>query len=158
LAIGIILGAAVWREGPSPTLRRRTLHAAALYQSGHITSLVLCGGVGQHPPSEAAAMRDILLGAGVPMDAMVLEEHSTTTGENIRFARDLIHETDVAIIEVVIITDWYHAPRAKLIARRAGLRVTSSSPSLRGAKFWPQTKLALREIPAYIAYAIRLRT
>jgi uncharacterized SAM-binding protein YcdF (DUF218 family) len=158
LAIGIILGAAVWREGPSPTLRRRTLHAAALYQSGHITSLVLCGGVGQHPPSEAAVMQDILLGAGVPMDAMVLEDQSTTTGENIRFARDLIHETDVAIIEVVIITDWYHAPRAKLIARRAGLHTTSSSPSLRGAKFWPQTKSALREIPAYIAYAIRLRT
>jgi uncharacterized SAM-binding protein YcdF (DUF218 family) len=158
LAIGIILGAAVWREGPSPTLRRRTLHAAALYQSRHITSLVLCGGVGQNPPSEAAVMQDILLGAGVPMDAMVLEDHSTTAGKNIRFAQDLIHETDVAIIEVVIITDWYHAPRAKLIARRAGLRVTSSSPSLRGAKFWPQTKLALREIPAYIAYAIRLRT
>ena len=158
MAIGIILGAAVWREGPSPTLRRRTLHAAALYQSGHITSLVLCGGVGQHPPSEAAVMQDILLGAGVPIDAMVLEDQSTTTGENIRFARDLIHETDVAIIEVVIITDWYHAPRAKLIARRAGLHATSSSPSLRGAKFWPQTKSALREIPAYIAYAIRLRT
>jgi uncharacterized SAM-binding protein YcdF (DUF218 family) len=134
-------------------LRRRTLHAAALYQSGHITSLVLCGGVGQHPPSEAAVMQDILLGAGVPMDAMVLEDQSTTTGENIRFAQNLIDETDV-----VIITDWYHAPRAKLIARRAGLRVTSSSPSLHGAKFWPQTKSALREIPAYIAYAIRLKT
>jgi vancomycin permeability regulator SanA len=153
LAIGIILGAAVWREGPSPTLRRRTLHAEALYQSGHITSLVLCGGVGQHPPSEAAVMQDILLGAGVPMDAMVLEDQSTTTGENIRFAQNLIDETDV-----VIITDWYHAPRAKLIARRAGLHATSSSPSLRGAKFWLQTKSALREIPAYIAYAIRLRT
>ena len=158
MAIGIILGAAVWRAGPSPTLRRRTLHASTLYQSGQITSLVLCGGVGQHPPSEAAAMRDILLGAGVPIDAMVLEDQSTTTGENIRFARDLIHETDVAIIEVVIITDWYHAPRAKLIARRAGLHATSSSPSLHGAKFWPQTKSALREIPAYIAYAIRLKT
>jgi uncharacterized SAM-binding protein YcdF (DUF218 family) len=128
------------------------LHAAALYQSGHITSLVLCGGVGQHPPSEAAVMQDILLGAGVPMDAMVLEDHSTTTGENIRFAQNLIDETDV-----VIITDWYHAPRAKLIARRAELHATSSSPSLRGTKFWPQTKSALREIPAYIAYAIRLK-
>ena len=27
----LILGAAVWRNGPSPTLLRRTRHAAALY-------------------------------------------------------------------------------------------------------------------------------
>jgi vancomycin permeability regulator SanA len=88
LAISIILGAAVWHAGPSPTLRRRTLHASSLYQSGHITSLVLCGGVGQHPPSEATAMQDILLDEGVPIDAMVLEDQLTTTGENIRFAQN----------------------------------------------------------------------
>jgi uncharacterized SAM-binding protein YcdF (DUF218 family) len=152
LAIGIILGAAVWRDGPSPTLRRRTLHALTLYRIRHIISLVLCGGVGQHPPSEAAAMQKILRDAGVPNNAMVLEDQSTTTGENIRFAQTLINETDV-----VVITDWYHAPRAKLIARRAGLRATSSSPSLRGANIWPQTKLTLREIPAYIAYALGLK-
>ncbi|AGI69446.1 DUF218 family protein [Octadecabacter antarcticus 307] len=92
MAIGIILGAAVWRDGRSPTLRRRTLHALTLYNGGHISFLVLCGGVGKHPPSETAAMQKILRGAGVRDDAMVLENLSTTTGENIRFAQTLINE------------------------------------------------------------------
>ena len=96
-------------------------------------------------------MAQILRDQGVPDEAISCEDQSTTTGENITNALAFVHAADV-----VIITDWYHAPRARLIARRAGLRPSSSAPSLRGAKFWPQLKGALREVPAYIAYAVYL--
>lgn len=152
MTVGLILGAAVWEDGASPTLRRRTMQGAALFHAGKVERLILCGGLGKHAPSEAQAMYDILIAVGVPDSVMTLEDQSTTTGENIRNAVPLIANADV-----IIITDWYHAPRAKLIARRAGLRARSSSPSLRGAKFWPQTKAALREIPAYGAYLLRLK-
>lgn len=129
------------------------MQGAALFRSGQIERLILCGGLGKHAPSEAQVMYHILIAVGVPDSVMTLEDQSTTTGENIRNAVSLIAKTDV----IIIITDWYHTPRAKLIARRAGLRAQSSSPSLRGAKFWPQTKAALREIPAYGAYLLRFK-
>lgn len=148
----LILGAAVWANGPSPTLRRRTLHAASLYRDGQIDRIICCGGLGHHPPTEAAAMAALLIGAGLPESAIRLEDRSTTTGENIANTLPLLDTGSV-----IIVTDWYHAPRARLIARRAGLRATSSSPSLRGAKPWPHIKGALREIPAYLANMIGLK-
>lgn len=147
MTTGLILGAAVWADGPSPTLRRRTLHGAALYKAGVIDRIICCGGLGKHPPSEAQVMSDLLRTAGVPTADIALEDTSTTTAENIANAVPLL-DTDA----VIIITDWYHAPRARLVARRAGLIAASSAPSLDGARVWPQTKAALREVPAFIAY------
>ena len=97
-------------------------------------------------------MRDMLIDAGVPSHAITTEDKSTTTGENIAFALPLLKTR-----HVVIVTDWYHGPRARLVARRLGLSAQSVAPSLRGAKPLAQIKATLREIPAYIAYALRLR-
>lgn len=152
MTIGVILGAAVWADGPSPALRRRALHGAMLLRRGDVDRLVLCGGMGKHAPTEAEAMRVILLAEGVPHTSMMLEDRSTTTGENIRNAAALIGKTDVTLI-----TDWYHAPRARMIARGAGLAANSASPAIKGAQIWPQTKMALREGPAFLAYALGLK-
>lgn len=152
MTTGLILGAAVWANGPSPTLVRRTRHGADLFNAGKVDHLILCGGLGQHGPSEAAAMHDMLRRDGLPDSAMTLEDRSSTTGENIRNAALLLDDPDV-----MVISDWYHLPRAKLISRREGLCAQGSSPSLMGAKFWPQIKMSLREIPAYLAYALRLK-
>ena len=124
-----------------------------MYHAGAVSHLILCGGLGQHPPSEAEAMWALLRAAGVPKDAMTREAKSTTTGENIRNAKALLEGP-----HVMIITDWYHAPRARLIARRQGLIPLSASPQLTGAKVWPQAKAALREIPAYLVYALGLKS
>lgn len=148
----LILGAAVWADGPSPTLRRRTLRAAQLYHDGEVDQLIACGGLGKHPPSEAAAMYDLLVSAGVPAGAITLEDQSTTTGENIAMAVPLLKTRDV-----VIVTDWYHGPRARLVARRNGLRAKSVASSMKGAKAAVQIRAVLREIPAYVAYALRIK-
>lgn len=149
----LILGAAVWRDGPSPTLRRRTLHGAALFHAGRGAIVIPCGGLGRFPPSEAEAMSAILQDAGVPTKAILLEDTSTNTVENIRNAIPLLQgETDV-----LIVSDAYHLPRARLIARREGLRVTTSAPPLKGARLWPQIKGWLREIPGVIAVLTGIR-
>lgn len=152
MTTALILGAAVWPDGPSPTLKRRTLHAAQLFHAGRVQRIIPCGGLGKHPPSEAEAMRRLLVEAGVSTDRITLEDRSTTTGENIANALPLLDGDDV-----IVVTDWYHAPRARLVARRAGLKAASASPGLRGAAPVQQVKMALREIPAYLAYALRLR-
>lgn len=152
MTTAVILGAAVWADGPSPTLLRRVRHGAALYHRGDVTRIVVCGGLGRHPPSEAEVMRDILRDAGVPEAVIVLEDQSTTTAENLRNARPLVGDT-----AVVIVSDLYHLPRACLVARRLGMAVRGSAPPRGDARVWPQVKGALREIPAYLLYWVRFR-
>nr|WP_243730852.1 YdcF family protein [Rubellimicrobium sp. CFH 75288] len=151
----MILGAAVWPEGPSPTLRRRTLHAAALWDAGTVGALVACGGLGRHPPTEAEAMRDLLLAHGVPPDAIHLEARSRNTHENVAFALPILRRLGAS--EIVLVTDATHAPRARLIARGLGLRARSSSPPLRGAHPGHTLRQALRELPATAVALWRLR-
>jgi uncharacterized SAM-binding protein YcdF (DUF218 family) len=143
----LILGAAVWAGGvPSPTLRRRTLHAARLWQRGEVEVLIPCGGLGRHPPAEAEAMRALLLAHGIPETAIHPEPRSTSTHENILFARPIL--AALGITQVVIVTDATHAPRARLIARGLGLRATASSPALLGGHLPTTLRQALREVPA----------
>jgi vancomycin permeability regulator SanA len=142
----LILGCAVWADGPSPTLRRRTAHAAALWHQGEVAWLVACGGLGTHPPVEAEAMRDLLLEHGVAPEAIRLEDCSRNTHENILLALPIL--ADIGATSAVIVTDATHAPRARLIAWGLGLRATSSSPPLRGSRLWSTLKQALREVAA----------
>lgn len=100
-------------------------------------------------------MRDILLAEGVPLDMIHLEGTSGNTAENIAMALPILSALDER--EVLLVSDWYHLPRARLVAARNGLQARGSGPSLRGARPWPQIKGALREVPALIAYAFGFR-
>lgn len=144
----LILGAAVWPTGPSPTLRRRTLHAARLWHAGIAPLVIPSGGLGQHPPTEAAAMASLLTEAGVPKIAILPEDRSTTTLENIRNACPLLPGPHVTIV-----TDRYHARRAAMVARHFRLRAEISCPELPHIP----VRQHLREALALPAYAIKLR-
>ena len=150
----LILGAAVWRDGPSPTLRRRTAHGAAVYQRGLGDIIIPCGGMGRFPPTEAHAMAELLRVAGVPANVIRPEARSTNTRENIQFAKRLLDQAGET--EVILVSDAYHLPRAMMIARREGLNATASAPPRVDALAWPQVKGWLREIPALIAMWLRL--
>ncbi|SHE92400.1 DUF218 domain-containing protein [Loktanella atrilutea] len=150
----VILGAAVWAEGPSPTLRRRARHGARLWHAGEGQIIVACGGMGRHPPTEAEAIAQILMEEGIPTDAILQEDRSTTTLENIRFALPLLRRHHVD--QIVIVTDATHGPRALRVARHFRLKARCSAPSLRGSHKRSVLRQALRELGAYPLYAIRL--
>lgn len=152
LPTALILGAAVWRDGPSPTLRRRAAEGARLWHAGRVGHLVACGGLGRFPPTEAAMIAQLLRDDGVPDRAISLEDLSVNTRENIGLALPLLMTRDV-----VIVTDRWHGPRARLIARRLGLRPLSSAPPLRGTRPLAQAKMALREVPGYLWHWISFR-
>lgn len=150
--VAIVLGAAVWPGGvPSRALRRRAERAAALYLDGTVRGLVATGGVGRHPPSEAAAIREIVLTLGVPADAVVMEEGSTSTLENLAHAYALLP----ARTPVIIVTDLWHLPRARLTAHRLGMTARGAAPSLRGAHPGRVLRAALREVGALTWYLVR---
>ena len=145
----IVLGAAVWPDGPSPTLRRRALHGAGLVLSGEAALLVGTGGIGLHPPAEGALIARIARAQGVPEDALRAETTSRTTWENLANARPLLPGPDV-----LVVTDRWHMPRALMIARRLGLRA-APAPCPPGARRAQRMRLALREVPAYAKDRLR---
>lgn len=155
MRVALVLGCAVWPDGPSPALRRRTLHAASLWHRGEVRVLVPCGGQGAHGPPEAFAMRDLLIAAGVPDWAIRVEALSRDTRENIAFAIPILREAGAT--DVLIVTDATHAPRARLIARSLGLRARTASPPLRSGRPLATLRQALREVPATALALWRLR-
>ncbi|WP_234988882.1 YdcF family protein [Tropicibacter naphthalenivorans] len=147
--VALVLGAAVWQGGrASPSLRRRAGHAAQLWLDGKVRAIVVSGGVGLHPPSEAQVMAAICIEAGVPEGAVFREEQATNTWENIERSRALLER--IGAREVVIVTDGYHAPRARMMARRMGLEARSDCPRRDYPLTWGMVKLRLREAMAYL--------
>ncbi len=112
--------------------------------------IVACGGLGQHAPSEAEVIAALCETRGVSKDALLLEERSTTTEENLRFALPFLADRKPS--EVVIVTDRYHAPRARLMARRLGLIARTDCPPLPNARRLRVVRQVLREVPAYAWY------
>jgi uncharacterized SAM-binding protein YcdF (DUF218 family) len=150
----VILGAAVWPNGPSPTLQRRTAHAAMLWHTDPTQIIIPCGGLGLHPPNEAAVMQTLLIEAGVRRDVIHAEDQSTSTYENLRNAKVILRTQ--SIHNFMIVTNGYHGPRAKMVAYALGLRPLLSAPDTAGAHKPTHLRMILREIPALPAYAIRL--
>jgi uncharacterized SAM-binding protein YcdF (DUF218 family) len=144
----VVLGCRVLPGGhASEALARRTEHAARLYREGRAPFVVTTGGVGEFGPSEASVEKRILVAEGVPADRVFVEDASTSTEENARFAKERFGGR-----RVLVVTDDYHVLRSGRIFLRYyedAHVVGSSSPRL-GVRVHG----ALREVFAVAAYAV----
>ena len=112
----IVLGARVNRNGvPSKPLYWRIDAAEEYLRENPDTRAVLSGGKGaDEPMSEAQCMYDALIARGIDGSRLILEDKSTSTGENIRFSLALIgSDTDFGIV-----TNNFHVYRAVKIAEK----------------------------------------
>ena len=145
----IVLGAGLRRDGqPGWALTRRASKAADLWHEG-IAPYVLCTGAQAegYPRSEAAACRDILIGAGLPATAVLMEESSRSTEENAIYSRRLLER--LGLSRVALVSDSYHMLRAGWLFRRQDLKVfTSPVPAsrIRYPLFYPYS--LVRELAA----------
>ncbi len=95
---------------------------AALHAEDPQVRLVLSGGQAPgQPRSEAAAMAEHARSRGVPDAAIVLEDRSRTTEENVAFTRALVADLLGPAAVGVLVTSGYHVPRVADLARSAGL-------------------------------------
>ena len=154
----IVLGAAIWPDGqPSPTLRRRMAHAVELFDCKVGCYLLLTGGLGRYPPSEAYVMRQLALAAGVPALQIVMEDQARSTFDSaLRCARILQQQGWKAAL---VITDAYHLPRALFTFRAFGIQVAGSAPT--GSQWVPRRwkrwyQHYLREALAFVWYGCRI--
>ncbi|MCM3022681.1 YdcF family protein [Weizmannia ginsengihumi] len=116
----LVLGAKVNGKELSNALRYR-LEAALEYANRYpAVKLILSGGQGpDEEVSEAEAMKTFLVERGISEDRLILESASTSTYENILFSKKLLPR---AVKAVTLITNDYHLKRAKVIAKRLGLK------------------------------------
>jgi len=151
----IVLGAAVWEGGrPSPALRRRLLHAVTLMKEGKADYLLVTGGLGKYPPTEAAMMKDLATDEGIPAEKIITEEKGTTTFESITECVRIMRNNDW--LSSVVVSDPYHLFRATFVFRCFGISAVGS-----GAKGGRQANTTikwwyyhLREIIALFWYVI----
>lgn len=124
----IVLGAAEWNGRPSPALRDRLDHAAELHAQGVAPRIITTGGVGNRSSnSEGGVGRDYLVRQkGIPAEAILAEESSTSTVENLRNALALMQQAGLRT--AVIVSEPYHLQRAQAIARDLGI-AAAVSPS-----------------------------
>ena len=102
-------------------LQRRLDHGIRLFEAGAAPLLVLSGG-GVGPMPEAEIMRRMALARGVPEAAILIEPCSRDTVENARESARLLRGRGADA--VMLVSDRAHLPRAALLFRLAGLRVT----------------------------------
>lgn len=119
----IIHGAGLDGPRPTPLLAGRIDKALELWNKQHQHGkFVVSGGQGaDEVVSEAQAMRDYLLEKDVPLDAILMEDKSTTTWENLKYSIGIINN------------DWTAAACATSV--NASLSSGSSAASTIGADF-----------------------
>jgi uncharacterized SAM-binding protein YcdF (DUF218 family) len=103
-------------------MERRMQVAISLYRAG-VAPLMLLSGGGDRAVPEADVMRGLAIAAGVPESALLLEPDSRNTQENATHATALLGARRVT--DIFLVTDRYHAVRARLLFRLAGLAVRS---------------------------------
>ncbi|MEM8645512.1 MAG: YdcF family protein [Pseudomonadota bacterium] len=154
----VVLGAAVWPgEQPSPSLKRRTLHAVEQHKAGKAPRILGSGGLGKHPPTEAEMIARICLAEGVLPDAILREDRSTSTLENVAFSARILQ--DVGARSVLVVTDSYHLRRAVMCFRHFGFECAGSAPSRgkAGTKLHKWIWFHIRELAALPYYYLKLR-
>ena len=123
----IILGAQVRGDTPSLSLQAR-IDTAGEYLKEHPSVKAICSG-GQGPgenKTEAQAIFDELVAAGIEPARLALEDTSTTTRENLRFCLDSLPSKDCP---VALVTNGFHCYRAGVIAQKTGYTNVSLLPA-----------------------------
>ena len=134
--------------------RERINHGIWLYENGYVDYLVLTGGVGEgNEKSDAFVAKQYAVENGVPEQAILIEERSTITEENLEYAKAIMdeHSLDTAII----VSDPLHMKRAMLMASDYGIDACSSpTPTTMYRSAKTQIPFLAREMFFYIGYSI----
>ena len=148
----IVLGAGLKKDKPSGLLQRR-LNAALEYYGEHPDIvMVVTGGQGRGETiPEGDAMAKYLEEHGACRDKIIVENKSTSTEENLLFAKKLLAEKGItADMPVAIVTNAFHCYRGRGYAKNAGFTQVSSIPASISPESVPVCYL--REVFAILYY------
>ena len=150
----IVLGAGTNGRTPNPVFRERLHHAVTLYENGYSDVILLTGGYSPgNAYSDAAIAGQYLMELGIPEDAILLEEKSTITQENLEYAKEImdLHDFSTAII----ISDPLHMKRSMMMAKDYEIdALPSPTPTTRYQTWRTKLPFLARETFFYVGYQI----
>jgi len=143
--VAIVLGAAVSGGEPSPVFRERIAHGVDLYEAGRVERLLFTGGRGEGTSiAESEAARVMAVAEGIPDEAILTEDESTTTMHNLVEAQLVMR--DAGAETALIVSDPLHMRRAMEMAEALGIQAQSSAaPTSRYQSWHKKLSFLLRE-------------
>lgn len=114
----IVLGAKTKATGPSREFAQRIRAAASYMKDNPKTVAVLTGGKGpDEPEAESLAARSMMISLGIDEKRILWEDRSTSTLENLLFAKELIPDGS----SVVVVSSKFHLFRASILCKETGI-------------------------------------
>ena len=150
----IVLGAAAYESGVSPVFEERINHAAELYRQGYADKIILTGGVAEgNSVSDAWIAARYAMSIGIEQDALLLEEKSSVTYENMEYSKEIMDNNGYET--AIIVSDPLHMKRAMIMAEDCGIQACSSpTPSTRYISNETRIPFLFRETCNVIVYRI----
>ncbi len=137
------------RGNPNLHFNQRIEAAAELFKSGKVRHLLVSGDNSVKNYDEPTDMRDALVAAGVPKDAITCDYAGFRTLDSVLRAKMVFGQTNFTIV-----TEEFHCPRSVWIARRHGLDVVAfAAPDL--SVRW-SARVKMREALARVLCAVDL--
>lgn len=151
--VGVVFGNKVepWGE-PSPSLASRLDKAVVLYHQGFFPTVIVSGGLGKEGWDEAQVMADYLAERGIPRSAILIDHEGNNTYLTALHTGQFARENGFQ--SFILISHFYHLPRARLAFTRFNLKPASIAHADRFVARDFYFGL-LREVIAYPAYFIR---
>ena len=120
----IILGAGLRNGEVNLHLANRLDTAIAYLRRNPNALIIVCGGLGVgQPVTEATAMKRYLTERNIAPERIIIEDQSTTTYENLVFAKEILDRRFPGGFRAVLITNAFHIYRAANVARLLGINV-----------------------------------
>ena len=150
----IVLGAGTDGKTPNPVFRERLNHAITLYREGYADTILLTGGYSPgNAQSDAAIAGAYLASLGIPTEAILLEEKSTITQENLEFAKEIMESEDLSTC--ILVSDPLHMKRSIMMAKDYEIEAFSSpTPTTRYRTWRSKLPFLARETFFYVGYQI----
>jgi vancomycin permeability regulator SanA len=149
--IALVLGNQVSPEGkPSPRLKARLDKAAELYREGWFPRIMVSGATGREGYPEGTAMKEYLVGAGIPAEAVIVDDAGVDTWASAGNTADLLRGQRLE--SVFVITQFYHVPRSRLALSKFGVGPLYNAHA--DYFEWRDLYSTLRELPAWVKYAL----
>lgn len=144
----VVFGARVWDDGtPSDALADRVDESIRLYREGRVHHLVMSGGIDRrNHHSEPEVMRARAEAAGVPREAILLDEGGDTTKASVTNVARLLRERGLAT--ALVVTHYYHEPRCKMLFDRSGVRAFTV-PATMKRRLLKEPYFVAREVLAF---------
>ena len=127
--VGLVLGTSTYTSDgkANPQFYGRIDAAAELYKLGKVKRLIASGTNPDSRYNEPKRMREALIEAGVPGEAIVMDFAGDRTFDSVLRAK-----TVFGLQRVTLITQQYHAYRALFLARKLGLEADAYQAPVKG--------------------------